>query len=68
MKVLLHSQIISTFSRTETERLNIGFGLCKFFSAYRKNAESSYAPISTIASAFYNFGRPDSKSVMNKTA
>ena len=39
MKVLPHSQIIPAFSRTETERQNIGFGLCKFISAYRKNAE-----------------------------
>ena len=70
MKVLPHSQIIPTFSRTETERQNIGFGLCKFISAYRKKAEIILctAPTSTIASVFYNFGRPDSKSVMSKTA
>ena len=65
MKVLPHSQIIPTFFRTETERQNIGFGLCKFISAYRKMQKSSYAPTSTIASAFYNFGQPDSKSVMS---
>ena len=33
-----------------------------------KMQKSSYAPTSTIASAFYNFGRPDSKSIMSKTA
>jgi len=30
--------------------------------------KSSYVPTSTIAAAFYNFGWPDSKSVMSKTA
>ena len=67
MKVLPHSQVISTFSRTETKQQNNGFGLCKFISAYREIILCT-APTSTIASAFYNFGRPDSKSVMSKTA
>ena len=36
-------------------------GLCKFISAYKKMQKSSHAPTSTIAYAFHNFGRPDSK-------
>lgn len=36
-------------------------GLCKFISTYKKMQKSSYAPNATIAYAFHNFGRPDSK-------
>ena len=33
-----------------------------------KMQKSSYAPTSTILYAFHNFGRPDRKSVMSRTA
>ena len=43
-------------------------GLCKFISTYTKMRKSSHAPTSTIAYAFHNFGRSDSKSVISTTA
>ena len=58
MKVLLHSQIISTFSRAETKGQSTGSGICKFISAYRKKRRNHlmhllqqlHLPITTLDS------------------